>query len=128
MRLETDPFCIYKRFVFVYLVPVLLTVLSLLMMSLVVFFSFCSIKVINLFLPTVNKPEKKGRENLQNYFPCVTSKRAQGKVLRPTLSLLLPDFCGFDFAGPLWINNVYRHLLLRAVFIYISFCRCVARY
>ena len=23
---------------------------------------------------------------------------------------------GFDLAGPLWINNVYRHLLLRAVF------------
>ena len=60
----------------------------------------------------------KGRQTVQKIInPCVMCKKAQGKVLRPPPTPTLPEyqlctefpfqFTGFDFAGPLFVKDLY---------------------
>ena len=60
----------------------------------------------------------KGRQTIRKIInPCVTCKKVQGKVLRPPPTPALPEyrvcaefpfqFSGFDFAGPLFLMDIY---------------------
>ena len=60
----------------------------------------------------------KGRQTVQKVVsPCVTCKKVQGKVLRPPPTPALPEYrvcaefpfqvTGFDFAGPLFVKDIY---------------------
>ena len=64
---ELIRFCVYKWFIFLQIVPVFLTVFSLLMMFFVYLFNFFMLyEGYKCIFPTVNKTKKKGREVVQN--------------------------------------------------------------